>query len=94
MEPREVIDTLGKMPGLNAFEVAHVTQFQFYRMTKTGKHQKVLVEILDSGPGATAGLRYHCVAKADDGRTASGNPAPDLDVVLHTVHWGELDRDQ
>ncbi len=74
-----------------AFELYSVTTFKGYRKRKDGAIKEITVEVLDGGP--TDQLRYHVVATDEDGRGASGNPANTLDVVLATVHWGDLDRD-
>ena len=91
MDPLAVIPSLMKnMPGIQ--EAYHKISFECYRKTKAGSHQKVLVEILDAGPDAGES-RYMCVAAAEDGRQASGNPAHSIEVVLAIVHWGDLDRE-
>ena len=74
------------------FEVYHKTSFECYRHTKDGGIQTVTVDILDMGP-EKGDLRYTCVAKSEDGRMATGNPARSVDEVLPTVHWFDLDRD-
>ncbi len=73
------------------FEPYHVTEFQAYRNAKAGHTQKVTVQILDAGPEA-GDSRYHCIARSDDGKIASGNPAGRLHLLLPTVHWGDLDK--
>lgn len=55
---------------------------------------KVIIEVHDRGPDDD--LRYAVVARTVDlekERTATGNPAADLDVVMATVHWDQLKRD-
>ena len=89
MDPRDVMPELKKVA--NFFEVYHTTSFSGYRNRKDGGVQKVLVEIQDAGPVAGE-MRYSCVATSEDGRQASGNPGPSIDLVLGTVHWWDLDR--
>lgn len=92
MSPISLIPKLKQLPGVNFRSVDHVTSFSCYRDTKRGGTQRVTVEIHDAGPDAPAGLRYTCVAKSDDGKAATGNSNASIDVVLATVHWGDLDR--
>ena len=87
MEAHVVVALLKHVPRL--FEAAHVTTFKCYRKSADGRTQEVTVEILDRGLGDSP--RYSCVARSDDGKTASGNSADRIDVVLHTLHWGDLD---
>ena len=87
MEPHVVVALLNHAPRL--FEAAHVTTFRCYRQSADGRTQEVTVEILDKGPGDSP--RYSCVARSDDGKAASGNSADQIDVVLSTLHWWDLD---
>ncbi len=87
-DPTTSIAELKKVAGI--FEAYHATSFKCYRNKKAGGVQEVLVEILDAGSDNSQ--RYHCTATTDDGRSATGNPAPSIDVVLATLHWGDLDR--
>ena len=48
--------------------------FRCFRKDNNGNTQEVEVEILDAGPDDPE-LRYHCTAKSEDGKTATGNPA-------------------
>jgi hypothetical protein len=89
MDAIEVINRLKKLSGPRFFEVYEKSTFQCYRNKKTGGVQKVTVEILDAGSDDEN--RYHCIATGDDGSTATGNPASTIEIVLATVHWGELD---
>ena len=73
-------------------EVYQKNEFQCYRTRKDGSIQDVTVTILDAGSNSPAGLRYHVHAEADDGAKATGNPGNSIEVVLSTVHWGDLDR--
>ncbi|MBA7630160.1 hypothetical protein ES703_37673 [subsurface metagenome] len=89
MNEAEIIKKLKEVAGF--FEVYHKkTSFEGSRTAKNGAAQKVVVDILDSGPEA-GDLRYACVATSEDGKTATGNEGPSIDVVLATVHWQELD---
>ena len=87
MEINAVIAYLNNLPKL--FEATHVTTFKCYRETAGGRTQEVTVEIQDEGP-EVEGARYSCVARSDDGKAASGNPADRVEVALSFVHWGDL----
>jgi ketosteroid isomerase-like protein len=92
MEPDLVIAYLNNLPRL--FEAAHVTTFKCYRQSADGRTQEVTVEIHDAGPRGDPEAyppRYRCIARSDDGKTASGNSADRIDVVLATLHWQDLD---
>jgi hypothetical protein len=87
----EIIATLKDVGKL--FEVNQLTKvFKCYRNDKQGGVQMVTVELYDAGPDSDPQLRYHCVAKTDTGKSASGNPGPSIAVVLATVHWWDLDK--
>ena len=88
MEINAVIAYLNKLPRLS--EAAHVTTFKCYRKTADERMQEVTVEIHDAVP-EVEGARYSCVARSDDGKAASGNPADRVEVVLSSVHWSDLD---
>jgi hypothetical protein len=91
MKPEEITtQLLSNIPGVS--EVYHVTEFQVYREAKDGHIQTVSVKILDAGPDTEHGLRYHCYATTDDGKSATGNPDKTIEVTLALVHWGDLDR--
>jgi hypothetical protein len=85
----EIIEKLKKHMG--ATEVYHVTKFKAYRTAKDGAQQEVEVEVWDRGPSSPE-TRYSVSATADDGKTASGNNGSDLNTVLATVHWYNLDK--
>lgn len=90
MTEEEIIEELKKVDG--AFEVYYVvSQFKFLRKTESDNTQEVSVEILDAGPNANPNLRYHCTARADDGRTATGNPDSSIEHALMNMHWEHLD---
>ena len=75
----------------NFFEVYHKTSFRCFRKAENGNDQEVNVDILDAGPDAGQ-LRYHCVAKSEDGKMATGNPAESIEIVLFGLHWYDLDK--
>ena len=89
MTDYEVIEKLKHH--LGATEVYNITRYQAFRHAKDGVFQTVEIEVLDRGPSDPQ-TRYHVTAVADDGRKASGNSGPNLDTVLATVHWFELDK--
>jgi|SRR6516225_1591911 hypothetical protein len=73
-----------------AFEAYHVATFECYRRMKTGSTQIIRVELFDDGSSGTG--RFWVRAKSDDGKEASGNPAPSLDMALRFVHWRDLEE--
>lgn len=90
MTEAEIIGKLAQVNGV--FEVYHViSTFKFYRKNKAGGVQEVTVQILDAGPESKEHMQYHCFAKADDGRTATGNPDLSIERALSNVHWEHLD---
>jgi hypothetical protein len=90
MTEEEIVENLKKVDG--ASEVYHVvSRFVLLRKTNDDNDQEVTVEILDAGPHANQNLRYHCMAKADDGRTATGNPDSSIELALMNMHWEHLD---
>jgi hypothetical protein len=91
MDNQAIIGRLKKVTG--SYEVHHKTSFQCFRRAKDGSDQDVTVEIWDAGPDVNPNLRYTCVAKAVDGRSATGNPDFSIDAVLTHVHWSELDAE-
>ena len=86
MEENEVLRLL--MDASRSFEGYSVQRFMMYRETKAGTTQRVDVDVLDAGEGETN--RYSIHARADDGKTASGNPDKNLAVAIAMVHWGNL----
>ncbi|WP_299304773.1 hypothetical protein [uncultured Brachybacterium sp.] len=70
-------------------EAWRVEQFTMYRASSTHGHQEVAVRVLDSG--ASSSPRYHVSAVAGS-KKCTGNSGDDLDVVIRTVHWYELDK--
>jgi hypothetical protein len=89
MNAVEIISELKKHG--NLFEVCQKTTFEGYRKDKSSGIQKVEVSILDAGPDVNPKLRYHCVARSEDGKMATGNPDSSIDMVLLHVHWNNLD---
>lgn len=75
----------------NIFEVHQKTTFECFRTDKNGNTQKVEVDIFDAGPDNLS-TRYHCKARSEDGKTATGNPASSIDIVLTSLHWYDLDK--
>ena len=84
-EPRSIIRLLAKAGDLS--EVAHTSTF-----TARRGHRTVTIHVHDRGPGASSELRYCVTATAEDGATATGNPAESVETVLATLHWKDLDR--
>jgi hypothetical protein len=89
MNEVEIMKKLKKVAGF--YELYHKTSFIGYRHPKSGGSQKVSVDILDAGSEA-GDIRYACEATSEDGKVATGNNGPSLEVVLATVHWQDLDR--
>jgi len=89
MNNHEIISRLQTVT--DSYEVHHKTSFQCFRRAKDGSNQDVTIEIRDAGPDANPNLRYSCVARATDGRSATGNPDFSIDAVLTYVHWWDLD---
>ena len=90
MNTGEVIAELKKHA--NFFEVYQKTTFECIRTDKNGNTQTVEVSILDAGPDVNPQIRYHCVAKAEEDKMATGNPDSSIDMVLLHVHWNNLDK--
>jgi predicted RNA binding protein YcfA (HicA-like mRNA interferase family) len=84
-------EMINKLKKVGFFEVYHKTSFECYRERKSGGVQTVTVEVLDAGSSVQPSLRYHIHAIGEDGKKATGNPADSIDVLLATVHWGDLD---
>jgi hypothetical protein len=77
----EIIDELKRIDGVfEAYQV--LSTYQFIRNAKSGNIQTVTVDMLDAGQSVDPNLRYHCVARSDDGRTATGNPDSSIEDVL------------
>ncbi len=74
----------------HAHELYHVTTYKGYRTKRSGATQDLQIEIWDMGEDG-GDSRYHVVAMLGDGRPATYNSAPLLDVALLNVHWGDLD---
>lgn len=86
----QVLDVLRRqMSGV--FRVQLKQEFLVHRNLKSGDVQKVTVEILDAGPHANPERRFKCIARTEDGKTASGNSARTIETTLALVHWTDLD---
>ncbi|HWE63365.1 MAG TPA: hypothetical protein VHB98_16740 [Chloroflexota bacterium] len=88
MQLSEVLKRLMQAGGFSA--MSRVTMFKGYRTNTHGQMKAVMVELYDAGP-EKPGLRYQVIARDEDGRVATGNPADGLEAVLANVHWWELD---
>lgn len=84
----EILNLLKEATG--ASEAYQVTEYVVCRETRGGGMEEVRIEVRDGGP-AMGNLRFSVIAKSEDGRTATGNPAGSLETVLATVHWYDLD---
>ncbi len=89
MNTEEIISRLKQKA--NFYEVYHKTSFNCVRTDKDGNSQEVDVDILDAGPDVNPNMRYHCVAKTEDGKLATGNPDSSIALVLMHVHWNNFD---
>ena len=91
VDTSDLADRLGGIKtASNAFELAQVTTYKGFRYDKDGRICEITIEVLDSGAGDPQ--RWAVVATDEHGRQASGNSGPDLETVLATVHWWDLDR--
>lgn len=91
MNKDKVISYINKIQGFS--EVAHKTSFTANRIARDGSIQEVHIDIFDSGAQVNPELRYACEARAENGRTATGNPASSIDDVLLTTYWHDLDQE-
>lgn len=90
MTDQEIIEELAKIDGV--FEVYQVvSRFQLHRNAKDGNVQEITVEVFDAGLTANEAMRYHVFARANDGRTATGNPDSSIEMALMHMHWEHLD---
>ena len=90
MTPAEIIKYLKTIDGVyETYQI--ISTFQFHRKTQNGESQTVTVEILDAGPNSDKNYRYHCFARANDGRIAAGNPDFSVQSALSCMHWEHLD---
>lgn len=91
MEQDELLYRLANASG--CFEMYEVIQsFQGFREGKDGITHVVNIALLDAGPTAQAGMRYHLRAIDAIGRIATGNPDDAIDTLIDTVHWEDLDK--
>ena len=90
MTDLEIIAELRNIKGVfEAYQV--ISRFMLYRHAENENVQEISVELLDAGPTARPGMRYHFFARTDDGRTATGNPDSTIEGALDNVHWEHLD---
>jgi len=87
MDASEII---ARLRGEGFFEISEKVTFECCR-TKNGGTQRVTVEVFDRGPEGGR-LRYHCIARGDDGTLATGNPGSTIEEVFSTLHWNDLNR--
>ncbi len=90
MNVDEVLDLRKHLDRHGISEVTEVTLFRGQKSRHDGTSAEIQIEVHDGGPDAGES-RWHVVATADDGRVATGNPAPDLETSLSTTRWSELD---
>lgn len=91
----DIRDTSDVIKALNAAasgnETWRVERFVMERSKDDATFQEVVVEILDRGPDISP--RYHVAAQTKDGtKSCTGNSGDDLETVIATVHWYQLDR--
>ena len=91
MNDRDTQTALDRLRDYVGGGVYRKIDFVSYRETRDGRHQEVAITILDAGANSPAHLRYHCVARSEDGKQASGNPSESLEAALTMVHWSDLD---
>ena len=98
MDTDDVVACLNDLPRM--FGAAHVSRFRCYREAADGRAQRVVIEVYDEGRMVGAPdddgqhvsvRRYSCVARSDDGKVASGNPAGNVRTALSTLRWQDLD---
>jgi hypothetical protein len=89
MDEAGVIASLEKFGRLT--EVREVRTFVGYRNDKLGYGRKIIVEVMDAGPGKP--LRYRAKAYDEEGRVATGNPGNSLDETLPFLYWNNLESD-
>ena len=69
--------------------VRHVTTVTVTTFRADYKEGEVTIEIQDD-PSQDPTHRYHCVVTAGDGRTATGQRAPDPFLAITITHWWDL----
>lgn len=87
----EKIKKAAQVKGVTITELHRVVSaFRGYVQGESGETREITVEVLDSGEDGM--YRYNVEARDADerDRLATGNGAPDLDVALSIVHWGNL----
>ena len=86
----DIDDTITKIASGLGFNASHVTTFSSSRNTLSAQ-RRVTIEVHDGGSTADPRFRYYCIARADNGKGTSGNPAASVEVALAMVHWHKLD---
>lgn len=71
-------------------ETWQVQTFTMQRESEAHGWQDVTVTILDRGPSFSP--RYAVSATTEGGQSCTGNSGDDLEVVIATVHWYQLDK--
>ena len=89
MSQFEIEAAIGYMNRVGLHGAQHVQHFEAYAQRRDGKEVKIVIEVRDSGPSLP--MRYMCVARTEDGKTASGNSQPSVESAIGSVHWGQLD---
>lgn len=92
---RQLLDVVTEGAGLSGTisEAYRIETVIVLRTDSDGATRYVTVQIWDRGPAAPTNLRYTVVARDEEGREATGNPADELRTALTTVHWNDLDKD-
>ena len=90
MNVADVMKQLKKDAGF--YEIYHKTSFWGYRNKANEESQEVSVDILDRG-SEVGDQRYSCVATTSDGKMATGNNYPSVDLAISGVHWYDLDKE-
>lgn len=82
----DIAAQLGSLIGGETWEVKH--RYEVHRIRKDGEPQDVEVQVNYSS-------EFGWMVTATDTErdlVATGNPSPDLQATLHTVHWNELEK--
>jgi hypothetical protein len=84
----EVIEALNRASG--GTETWRVHTFTMQRESAEHGYQTVTITILDRGHAISP--RYAVSATTDGGQRCAGNSGDDLETVIATVHWYQLDH--
>ncbi|MCP3422970.1 hypothetical protein [Nocardioides pinisoli] len=87
-ETSEVIKALNA--AASGSETWRQETFVMQRESETHGWQDVTITILDRGPSISP--RYAVSAETAGGQRCAGNSGDDLEVVIATVHWYQLDH--